>query len=172
MAYRMTPATQSTSLSPYFMLFGTHMQLPIDTALKPQDTLPAKTQTELNNILENLKMAEKIANERLGQAQNKSKAYYDKGARLPAFSAGNLVLLYNPQIPKGKSKKTYLKWIGPYYITEVHPNYTYTSRCKETHKVLKSRVHANRLKPYNDPADRILSMPQNLPGLKPKQETM
>lgn len=35
MAYRATPATQSTEYSPLFMLYGIEMCLPIDTALVP-----------------------------------------------------------------------------------------------------------------------------------------
>ena len=37
MAYRATPATQSTDFSPCFILFGREMRLPIDTSLIPKD---------------------------------------------------------------------------------------------------------------------------------------
>ena len=160
MAHRMTPATQSTSLSPYFMVFGKEMPLPIDTSLRPKDTLPATTQTELGNIVENLKLAEKIAAEKLKNAQTSSKDYYDKGAKLPSYKEGDRVLVYNPKRPKGIASKTFIKWQGPYYITKVGPHYTYILRDASTHKELTSPVHANRMKPYHDPNDRRLLPPR------------
>lgn len=39
MAYRATPATQSTDFSPYFMLYGREMCLPIDSSLVPKEHL-------------------------------------------------------------------------------------------------------------------------------------
>ena len=40
LAFRTTPATQSTGLSPYFVLFGKECTLPIDTAIMPNATNP------------------------------------------------------------------------------------------------------------------------------------
>ena len=162
MAYRMTPATQSTSLSPYFMVFGQQMQLPFDTALKPQDTLPVKTQAQLKSILENLRLAEKIANENLDTARKASKSHYDKKAKLPPYQIGDSVLLYNPKVPKGESRKTHIKWVGPYYITTVLDHYNYILRDSKSHKEHKSPVHANRLKPYYNPIDRIIPPTQDV----------
>ena len=39
MAYRRTPATESTKVSPFFALFGQEMRLPIDTTLIPKPTM-------------------------------------------------------------------------------------------------------------------------------------
>jgi hypothetical protein len=39
MAFRMSPSTQSTQFSPYYMLFGKEMPLPIDTALIPEEII-------------------------------------------------------------------------------------------------------------------------------------
>ena len=105
MAYRMTPATQSTQLSPYFMLFGSEMLLPFDTSIKPRDTVPVKARDHLQSIIENLKLAETIADENIEKAQETSKSYYDRNAKSPQFSVGDRVLIHNPKVPKGMSKK-------------------------------------------------------------------
>ena len=39
MAYRSTPPTRGTTFSPYFLVFGREMMLPIDTTLTPKDNL-------------------------------------------------------------------------------------------------------------------------------------
>ena len=156
MAYRMTPATQSTQLSPYFMVFGREMLLPFDTSLKPANTLPIKARSHMQAILENLELAETIAEENIKKSQESSKTYYDKKSKNPNFSLGDRVLLYVPKIPTGVSKKLHRKEEGPYYITATGPGYTYKLRDCSTNKQMKSLVHANRLKPYYDPSDRIL----------------
>ncbi|CAC5368313.1 unnamed protein product [Mytilus coruscus] len=70
------------------------------------------------------------------------------------FRLGQRVLVYNPKIRKGKSAKLHIKWTGPYYISDLGPNHTYGLHHCNTHKRLTSLIHANRLKPYEDPVDR------------------
>ena len=162
MAYRMTPATQSTSLSPYFMVFGKQMNLPFDTALTPQEALPATTKTQIQYVLDNLSLSEKIANENLEKHRESSKTYYDKNCKDPTYNLGDRVMLHDPKVPKGESRKTHLFWTGPYYITAVLGHYNYRVRHSTTNKEMKSPVHANRLKPYHDPSDRILPTQQDV----------
>ena len=59
MAYRSTPATQSTQFSPFFMPYGKEMRLPINTVLQPKDHLPQDHKVHLCRILQNLEVAEK-----------------------------------------------------------------------------------------------------------------
>ena len=138
------------------MVFGRDMLLPFDTSIKPRDTLPKKVNSHMAAILDNLKMAEEIANKNIQEAQDKSKVYYDKTAREPEFSVGDRVLLHVPKVPKGVPKKLHRKEQGPYYITATGPNYTYRLRSCFDHKELPSLVHANRIKPYFDPSDRVV----------------
>ena len=54
MAHRMTPCTQSSQESPFLLLFGREMHVPIDTALLPKDNLAQDHKIHLNNVLKQL----------------------------------------------------------------------------------------------------------------------
>ena len=148
MALRSTPC-ESTGFSPHYLLFGREMTMPIDTSLIPKDNLGVDAKIHIKTLLENLKVAKSIAKDNIGISQEAAKERHDKGAKQPSFAIQDEVLLYNPTVKKGKSSKLTKKWHGPYYITEVCDNFTYKLRSCETHEPLKSRVHANRLKPFN-----------------------
>ena len=114
MSYRKTPATQSTHLSPYFMLFGREMQGPLETSFKPTQTLPASTKNYLKQMLDNLQLAKTVATENIKNSQERSKTYYDRNAKQPKFQLGDSVLLKNIKVPKGKSRKILKDVDGPY----------------------------------------------------------
>jgi len=162
MAYRATPATQSTDMSPYFMLFGREMRLPIDTALVPKDHLSQGHKEFLTSMLHNLEKARQMAAKNIQDAQQKYKRQHDKRAQLPDFRPAQRVWLYCTKVPIGKAPKLHRKWVGPYYITQVGPNHTFKLRHCGTNKEVKSLVNARRLKPYFDPADRPTNPPPEL----------
>ncbi|VDI32374.1 Hypothetical predicted protein [Mytilus galloprovincialis] len=149
MAYRATPATQSTDYSPFFLLYGREMTLPIDTAFN----------TKRSRILQNLETSRKIAAKNIKQAQERYKQQYDKKSKEPEFQPAQRVWLYCTKVPVGKAPKLHRKWSGPYYITRIGPNSTYKLRNCATNKEVVSMVNAQRMKPYYDPKDR----PTNLP---------
>ena len=159
MAYRMTPCTNSTSYSPFYLLFGQEMKTPLDTQLSVPSNLPQSIDTYLKSLSETLNNAKTIAKQNILKAQNNYTKSYDKGTKQPMFSVGDLVLLHSPKVPVGLSPKLYKRWIGPYYVTKCGPNFTYELRHSTTHKVHTSLVHANRLKMYNSPMDRPLHKP-------------
>ena len=59
MAFRMSPATESRSLSPFHMVFGKEMSFPVDTALIPKTTLAPVARTRFENLIERLKLQKK-----------------------------------------------------------------------------------------------------------------
>jgi hypothetical protein len=140
------------------MLFGREMSMPFDANMIPKDNLQPKVKLHMDEVIKNLKLSKAIASENMQQAQNQSKVRHDKKAVDPMYSVGDLVWLFCPKVPVGLSPKFHKKWTGPYYITQVGPNFTYRLRDCENNKMMKSLVHANRLKRFFDPKDRPTEM--------------
>ena len=84
-------------------------------------------------------------------AQEKSKQHHDKKAKMPDFKVGDWVLLKSMKVPKGHSPKLYRKHEGPFYITELGPNFTYKLTSCADHTEVKCLINASRLKQYVKP---------------------
>lgn len=87
-------------------------------------------------------------------AQARQKKQYDRTAKIPKYQLGQQVMLKKENVTPGLTKKFAPKFDGPYYITKVGPNHTFRLIRQSNHRPIKSRVHANRLKPYFNPALR------------------
>ena len=72
-----------------------------------------------------------------------------------------MVLLRQFKTPVGKSPKLIDKYDGPYYISELGPNYTYKSRRCSDHKEMKSLVNASRLRHYTNGQDIRTQYPED-----------
>ncbi|KAK3084626.1 hypothetical protein FSP39_016530 [Pinctada imbricata] len=154
MAYRMTPATQSTGYSPFYMMFGREMRIPIDTSLIPKDSMSRDHKEHLRKVIENLEVARKIATENLKRHQEKYKKQHDKKASEPKYKVLDKVMLFVPKVPPGVPPKLHSKWQGPYYILEEGPHHTYKLADCQTNKALNTLVNAARLKIFRDPRQR------------------
>ncbi|XP_015755937.1 PREDICTED: probable chromo domain-containing protein LHP1 [Acropora digitifera] len=86
------------------------------------------------------------------------KEYYDRNASQPLFEIGQCVWVYTPKTKKGLSKKLLYNWFGPYRIVEQSSPVHYRLRAKSNKKVTFA-VHANRMKPFVDPALRRIEPP-------------
>ena len=95
-------------------------------------------------------MATTLARENVKHNIERNKKAYDATAKDPNFKIGQTVLLHTPHVQKGLSSKLQIKWKGSYYIVECCQNHTYVLRHANTHVLMKTVVHANRLKPFNE----------------------
>ena len=159
MAHRMTPCTQASQVSPFFLLFGREMHIPIDTALLPKDNLSQNHKVHLNNVLKQLETTRKIATENIKAAQVRYTHQFDKRSQEPKFQPAERVWLYCTKVAVGKAPKLHRKWVGPYYVTQLGPHHTFKVRNCATNKEVKSLVNGVRLKPYYDPEIRPTNPP-------------
>lgn len=153
MAFRMSPSTQSSHFSPYYMLFGKEMPLPIDTALIPEELIDQAPEQYIDEVIKRVKIIHDIAKSNIENAQDKHKQYYDKKTKIPTFKVGDRVFLKIEKVQPGKKKKLEPKWMGPYSIMENRHNLIYKLLDLKSLRPVKSFIHANRLKPYHDPRD-------------------
>lgn len=150
MAFRSTPATESTGFSPYQLVFGKEMILPVDVGLLPKPSLPAQTKQFVDDLLNQLQIARDIAKKNMEFAKEKSKIRFDKKAKTPDFQVNDKVYLRQNAVKPGLSHKLSPKWVGPYTITKIGPNYTYKIKNCETNKLHKALVNATRLKHFQE----------------------
>ncbi|CAG2239543.1 unnamed protein product [Mytilus edulis] len=153
MALRMSTNTESTGYSPFQMLFGKEMNLPFDISVQPKDGMSKTAKNHLETLIDRLKIVKDIAKTSVENSQEKTKNRYDKKAEAPKFRIGDYVMLQSMKVPKGLSPKLHPKWDGPFYVINVGQNNTCKLRRCSDHKLIKSRIHTNRMKPYIDPRD-------------------
>ena len=72
---------------------------------------------------------------------------YNKKVHGKPYEVGSHVWVLFPQVPRGKSKKLYRPWSGPFVVVKRLSNMTYRVQdCNNRRK--RMVVHFNRLKPY------------------------
>ena len=151
MAFRMSPSTESTEYSPYYLLFGKEMNLPFDVAVTPKENMGRAAKEHIAEVIDNLKIAKKIASNNVTRHQEINKENYDKKTKEPEFRIGQRVLIRVYKTPVGLSRKLQDKSDGPYYISDIGPNHTYRLVHCQTHKPMKSLINAQHLRLYHDP---------------------
>ena len=65
MDFRSSPCSESTQFTPFHLLFGREMNLPVDTSLIPKPTLGQSAKQYFNELTEKLKVSQEIATENL-----------------------------------------------------------------------------------------------------------
>src|ERR1700759_3484187 len=126
--FRATVSASSTLHSPYCMLFGREMTLPLENALDLplQSTGSLQADEYVKQLVQKLKLIHEVAHNNAKEYQEKSKERYDKGTAETNFAEGTLLwLLTPPRAKKGESKKLMLKYNKLVYVKEKLDNNTY-----------------------------------------------
>ena len=150
-AYRVSPQA-STGDSPFYLLYGQEPRLPPDVSLLPPDNLSSSVAKHRSRIVQQLEAAQAMARTNIQRAQQQMKAQYDKAAVNAPFEVGQRVWVFTPKPRKGLSKKLRHMWSGLFRIcTQLSPFHYQLRTCDN--RLVATIVHANRMKPFYDPAD-------------------
>jgi len=100
-----------------------------------------------------IELTREITKENIDNCNSDTQFYYDGKAAYLTHTVGQRILLYDPANKKGICKKLRKRWIGPFFITATSDGYIYKLRRCDNSQELKSMVHSNRLRPFNDSSD-------------------
>ena len=142
MSYR-SAVQSSTGHTPYFMLFGREMRLPLDIMYRPPEIEHTRSEypNEVRKVLEH---AYERARDRLHMAHERQKDYYDRRGHGSRFKVGDSVWLYSPVVGKGVAPKFHEPWTGPYKVSKRLSDITY--EVEDIQKKTTKVVHFDRLK--------------------------
>lgn len=132
--------------SPHYLVYGQEPTLPAEVELG----LPRYC--NVSDIADKVKLAREIAVQRLKGRQVSNAKYANKKRRHVMYNIGDQVLVRKFVNVKGKSKKLFMNWIGPYTIIAKSPhndvNYVVEAMYKK--KLIRQTVHVEKLKLYHE----------------------
>lgn len=142
MLYNTTP-NDSTSLSPYSILYGVEPRTPLNTIAITQDSTNKDSEHEIVRA---------VARDNSNQAHQVQKYYYDKHRQEQTFKPFDLVLTRAHTVNLGDSRKLAYKWVGPYIITRIitHDNYSRAIEVLDLRKATVKRIAFQDAKIYRE----------------------
>lgn len=93
MAFRMSLSTQSSGFSPYYMVFGQEMSLPLDIALLSTEELRKAQKQYVEELVIKVKIIQEIAKQNVQKVQKLTKQRYDRKTKVPQFQMRDMVYL-------------------------------------------------------------------------------
>jgi hypothetical protein len=139
--FNTTPHTV-TGFAPHELLFGRKPNIPGVLQKEPPD-VQYTYDNHIRELLSRLQSSHLTAKINLKPQKGRSKEYHDRTVNTPLTSVGDMVLLHDEKIRRGRSSKLSSTWIGPYDVTDVDDvNITQTTKepdsegsCKQTETV-------------------------------------
>ena len=145
MAYR-TAVHSTTQQTPYFMMFGREILLPIDILYGNPNPSNEETEDYATEVRRRLESAFEIARANIATQHQRQKRNYDQRQYGKPYAPGDFVWFYNPRRKKGISVKLARNWQGPYLVLKRLNDTTY--RIQKDKKAIPRVVHYDRLKLY------------------------
>jgi transposase InsO family protein len=147
MAYR-SSVHSATGHTPYKMMFGDDMRLPIDLVFGhpsgSENRLNENGNEYINKLKERLYDVHNFARNKLKLSSDVMKKNYDLKVNLQSYKIGDKVWYFNQQRKVGLSGKLALQWIGPCLVIGKVNDVLYRIQVNKKPKV----VHHDKLKMY------------------------
>ena len=146
-AYRSSVHTV-TKYSPYYLLFGALCALPIDCMYETLQTQVFATQSDyVGNLKKGATIMPRTFTIEFGSGTRKTKkTYYDRKQFGPKYQTWDLVLLFNPTVKPGQTKKFQSYYSGPSVVREIINDLNFIIADLKTQK--QQKVHYDRLKKF------------------------
>ena len=118
MAYN-TSVQCSIGYTPFYLMFGRQSHIPVDIMYDTANTTASpQTPGEYATALQShLKTAFEIVQNRLSEAHQRQKDFYNRKVHGEPHKPGDLVWLHSTVAGKGK-RKLHHQWTGPYKVTK------------------------------------------------------
>ena len=152
LAYR-TSIQDTTGATPFELMFGREPRLPEDVMYSTPPSTSTTPEQYASILKERLSDAYERVSRHVKHQQSHQKEYYDRGLRGDPYIVGDIVMLHEPAVKRGNSRKFHRPWKGPFKVVKVISSTVYRIQHCE-HSRRRKVVHFNRLKPANN-----LSMP-------------
>jgi len=144
------------------------MTIGIDLQLLQESEKASSTSAYATNLVSKLQKIQDIVKQNMIESGQRAKKSYDVDTQTPQILVGFKVLLHSDVIKPGQCAKFHKPWTGPYLVTnKTDDGLLYTLRHCSTGKPIRSAVHANRLKLFDDDRDTLY----NRHNITPKRVT-
>lgn len=162
MAIRATPH-EATGISPFEMMTGRQMTLPLHLLYQPGEASVATAYTThqyMADLNKHLQTTFAFAQKHLERSAEGRKAYYDQKASHDELQVGEKVWYYNFVQQTGQTgqktgklgRKLLPRWTGPHVITEKLSPVVYQIKVRRGQKEPTFKwVHRNQIKPHKTP---------------------
>ena len=152
-AYRGT-VHKTTGFSPYHLLFGKEMRMPLDQMVRYWKGKETNDETGVVEFIQTLKAnmeaVRDLAYERESEEKEKQKHYHDLTAKDRVFAVGDFVLVFRP----GKQDTLQNQWQVSFPITEKVTDVTY--KVDLGTKIKRYRIfHVNCMRQWTSPASAV-----------------